>query len=139
MFFLLFLATAVVFLFLLARARNERAARRAAASTTDLKADDWGLKRWLADGRFEQVAWDELQEVRALTLPKGPWDTRLRLVFDGGGERGCIIPIDVAEQYGLLGELWRLPGFDHRRLAEVLDEERTGQEVLWSRTSATST
>jgi hypothetical protein len=139
MFFLLFLATLVLFLFLLARARHERAARRAAAATTDLKADDWGVKRWLADGRFEQVAWDELQEVRALTLPKGPWDTRLRLVFDGGGERGCIIPIDVAEQYGLLGELWRLSGFDHRRLAEVLDEERTGQEVLWSRTSATST
>ena len=68
------------------------------------------LKRWIADGRYEEVAWDELEEVRALTLPRGPWDTRLRLVFDGGGERGCIVPIDVAEQYGLLGELWRFSG-----------------------------
>ena len=131
---LLFLfVTTVLFLFLLARARHERAARRAAAATTDLKADDWGVKRWMADGRYEEVSWDELQEVRALTLPKGPWDTRLRLVFDGGGERGCIVPIEVAEQYGLLGELWRLKGFDHRRLTELLDEERAGQVVLWNR------
>src|SRR4051812_40085362 len=137
--FLLLVGTTVVFLLLLARARHERAAHRAAAATTKLTADDWGMKRWMADGRYEEVAWDEIQEVRALTLPKGPWDTRLRLVFDGGGERGCIVPIDVAEQYGLLAELWRLSGFDHRRLTDLLEEERTGQEVLWMRTSATST
>jgi len=136
---LLLIGATVVFLVLLARARHERAARREAAATTALTADSWGLKRWMADGRYEEVAWDELQEVRALTLPKGPWDTRLRLVFDGGGERGCIVPVEVAEQYGLLGELWRLPGFDHRRLAEALDEERTGQEVLWQRAPQTST
>ena len=136
---LLLLIATVVFLVLLARARHERAARRAAAATTDLNVDDWGVKRWMADGRYEEVSWEELQEVRALTLPKGPWDTRLRLVFDGGGERGCIVPIEVAEQYGLLGELWRLPGFDHRQLTEILDEERTGQQVLWSRMPQTST
>lgn len=137
--FLILFGVTAVFVFLLARARHERGARRAAAATTNLTADDWGIKRWLADGRYEEVAWDELQEVRALTLPKGPWDTRLRLVLDGGGERGCIVPIDVAEEYGLLGELWRLPGFDHRHLAEVLEQERTGQEVLWKRTAQTST
>ena len=127
--------TTVVFVLLLARARHERGARRAAAATTNLTVDEWGVKRWLADGRYEEVSWDELQEVRALTLPKGPWDTRLRLVFDGGGERGCIVPIDVAEEHGVLTSLSRLRGFDHRRLAEVLDTERTGQEVLWARTS----
>ena len=137
--FLFLTVTTVLFFLLLARARHERAARRQAAATTNLTVDDWGLKRWMVDGRYEEVAWDELQEVRALTLPKGPWDSRLRLVFDGGGERGCIVPIEVAEQYGLLGELWRLPGFDHRRLAEALDEERTGQEVLWQRAPQTST
>ena len=130
-----FAAGISVFVVLLVRARRERAARRAAAATTNCQADDWGLRRWLADGRYEEVAWDEVQEVRAITLPKGPWDTRVRLVFDGGGERGCIIPIDVAESYGVLAELARLPGFDHRRLAEVLEEERTGQETLWGRTS----
>lgn len=126
---------AALFVFLLARARHERAARRAAAATVQLQVDDWGLKRWLADGRYEEVAWDELQEVRVLVLPRGPWDTRVRLVFDGGGERGCIVPIDVAEQYSVLPALSRLPALDHRRLAELLEDERTGQQVLWRRTT----
>ena len=120
---------------LLARARSERAARRAAAATVRLEADDWGLRRWLADGRYEEVGWEEMQEVRVLTLPKGPWDSRIRLVFDGGGERGVIVPFDVAEDNDVLPSLSHLPGFDHRRLAEILDEERTGQEILWSRTT----
>ena len=128
-------AGVALFVFMLARARRERANRRAASATTNLEADDWGLRRWLADGRYEEVGWDELQEVRAITLPKGPWDSRVRLVFDGGGERGCIVAIDLAERYGVLGELWRLPGFDHRRLAGVLEIERTGQETLWRRTT----
>jgi hypothetical protein len=132
---LLFNVAISVFVVLVVRARRERAARRAAAATVGCQADEWGLRRWLADGRYEEVAWDELQEVRAVTLPKGPWDTRVRLVFDGGGERGCIVPIEVAEDYGVLAALGRLAGFDHRRLAEVLEEERTGQEVLWARTS----
>src|SRR5438067_11027000 len=120
---------------LLVRARHERAARRAAATTTKLEADEWGVRRWLADGRYEEVSWDELQEVRALTLPKGPWGSRVRLVYDGGGERGCIVPIDVAEDFGALAALTQLSGFDHRRLVEVLEEERTGQVVLWARTT----
>ena len=124
---------------LVAVARHQRAERRAAAATVSFAVDDWGVRRSLADGRYEEVSWAELLEVRATTLPRGPWDDRLRFVLDGGGERGCIVPVEVAEQYGLLGELWRLPGFDHRRLAEALDEERTGQEVLWQRAPQTST
>ncbi|HEV3225542.1 MAG TPA: hypothetical protein VGZ52_01860 [Acidimicrobiales bacterium] len=132
---LVVLVLLAVFAFALARSRRERESRRAAATTANLQADDWGLRRWLADGRYEEVAWDEMREVRAITLPRGPWDSRVRLVFDGGGERGCIVPIDAAEQFGVLTSLSRLPGFDHRALADVLQNERTGQEVLWSKTS----
>ena len=133
--FLVLLVTTVVFLALLARARHERAARRVAAATMDLIIDDWGVKRWLADGRYEEVGWDELQEVRAITLPKGPWPNRLRFVLDGGGERGCIIDVDNAEESGLLERLAGLPGFDHRKMADVIDNIRTGTEQLWSRTT----
>lgn len=124
-----------VFVLVMTRARHERQLRRAAAATTRLEADEWGVRRWMADGRYEEVAWDELQEVRVITLPKGPWGSRVRLVYDGGGERGCIVPMDVAEHFGVLAALTQPPGFDHRRLAEVLEEERTGQEVLWRRTT----
>jgi hypothetical protein len=115
--------------------RHARDARLAAAATVRLEVDDWGVKRWLADGRYEEVAWAELHEVRIITLPKGPWDDRVRLVLDGGGERGCIVPLEVAENSELLASLGGLSGFDHRRLAEVLEAARTGTQILWARTS----
>src|SRR3954454_14276672 len=113
-----FLLVLLLFAVLVARGRRERADRREAAATVKLEVDGWGVKRWLADGRYEEVSWDELQEVRAVTLPKGPWDSRLRFVLDGGGERGCIVPIDAAEDSGLIASLGALKGFDHRALAE---------------------
>ncbi len=120
---------------LVTRGRREREHRRARAATVRLEVDGWGVKRWLADGRYEEVGWDELQEVRAVTLPRGPWDSRVRFILDGGGERGCIVDAERAESSGLLARLAGLPGFDHRKMAEVLDEEKTGNEQLWVRTT----
>ena len=114
---------------------RERDARRARAATVRIEVDGWGVKRWLADGRYEEVGWDELKEVRAITLPKGPWASRLRFVLDGGGERGCIIDVDSAEESGLLARLASLPGFDHRRMAEIIDDTKIGNEQLWARTT----
>jgi len=126
----LFLAAVAL---LIALGRAERARRRAAAATVSLVVDSWGVKRTLADGRYEEVSWAELQEVRAITLPRGPWDDRVRLVLDGGGERGCIVPSDVAGEHGLVEALGALAGFDHRALAEALESTRTGSRVLWQR------
>ena len=100
-----------------------------------IEVDAWGVKRWLADGRYEEVRWDELKEVRVITLPKGPWPNRVRFVLDGGGERGCIIDVDNAESSGLISRLAALPGFDHRTLAAIIDEPRTGTEILCARTT----
>jgi hypothetical protein len=129
------LVSVVLFAFALAHMRRTREARRAAASTVKLEVDGWGVKRWLADGRYEEVSWGELREVRLITLPKGPWDDRVRLVLDGGGERGCIIPLELAEDSDLLASLGALSGFDHRGLADALENTRTGNQVLWVRTS----
>jgi hypothetical protein len=118
---------------LLAVARHQRAERRAAAATVSFAVDDWGVRRRLADGRYEEVSWDELQEVRATTLPRGPWEERLRFILDGGGERGCIVAYEVADNGGLVPAMAALPGFDHRLLAEVLDKPRTGTVILWQR------
>lgn len=124
-----------VFVALMVVSRQSAARRREAARTVDLSVDNWGVKRWLADGRYEEVAWSELDEVRGVTLPKGPWDNRLRFVLDGGGERGCIVAGDLAEESGLITRLAALPGFDHRGLAEFLDGDRPGTRVLWPATS----
>ena len=131
----LFVAAIALFAFAIARMRGSRDARMAAAATVRLEVDGWGVKRWLADGRYEEVSWDELNEVRITTLPKGPWKDRVRLVLDGGGERGCIVPFDAAENSDLLASLGGLSGFDHRRMAEVLETVRTGTQVLWARTT----
>jgi hypothetical protein len=121
---------------LVAVARRQRAERRAASATISFIVDNWGVRRSLADGRYEEVSWNELLEVRTTTLPRGPWDERVRFILDGGGERGCIVAYDVADNGGLVPALAALPGFDHRRLAEVLDKPRTGTVVLWQRQPA---
>jgi len=126
------------FAFLVAKGRRERDRRRAAAATVSLVVDDWGVRRTLADGRHEEVGWREVQEVRLTTLPKGPWDDRVRVILDGGGERGCIVPYDLAVDAGLVERAAALPGFDHRLLAELLERLRPGTEVLWTRAPASS-
>ena len=129
------LALVVFFALAIANMRRTREVRRAAAETVKLEVDGWGVKRWLADGRYEEVSWAELIEVRMVTLPKGPWDDRVRLVLDGGGERGCIVPFEVAEESDLLASFGKLKGFDHRMLADALEQSRTGTQVLWARTT----
>jgi hypothetical protein len=131
----IFIGSVVLFAFAIARMRQTRDARHAAAATVKLEVDRWGVKRWLADGRYEEVSWDELREVRVVTLPKGPWDDRMRFVLDGGAERGCIVPFEVAEDSDLLATLGALSGFDHRGLAEALESTRAGSQVLWARTT----
>ena len=113
--------------------RRDRARRQAAAATVRLAVDDRGVERDLADGRHEEVAWAEIGEVRYVVLPKGPWDSRGRIILEGDEERGCIVPLDVAEEHGLLAALGRLPGFDVARLAALLERERTGTSVVWTR------
>lgn len=130
-----FFFSVALFAYAIARMRRARETRQAAAATVKLEVDRWGVKRWLADGRYEEVSWDELREVRVITLPKGPWDDRLRFVLDGGGERGCIVPFEVAEDSDLLASLGALSGFDHRGLAEALENTRTRNQVLWARSS----
>ena len=117
--------------------RRDRERRRAAATTVRLAVDDVGIERDLADGRHEEVAWSEVDEVRYVLLPRGPWDVRGRLIVAGPGERGCIVPIDVAEEHGLVAALGRLPGFDIAQLADVLERERAGTTILWTRPART--
>ena len=127
------LAAVVFVAFAIAAGRRDRAKRQAAAATVRLTIDDRGVERELADGRHEDVAWADIGEVRYVVLPKGPWESRGRLILEGDDEHGCIVPLDVAEEHGLLAALGRLPGFDARRLADLLERERVGTTVVWTR------
>lgn len=114
--------------------RRQRDARAAKAATVRFQVDDIGIERDLADGRHEEVAWAEARQVDVVTLPKGPWAERARIVVHGSEvERGCIVPLSVAEAGGLLGALGRLPGFDHAALQAALAAARPGTVVVWER------
>jgi hypothetical protein len=122
---------------LLRAGREDRKRRRAAAVTVAFEVDARGVRRELADGRREEVHWDEVGEVRVVRLPRGPWGERVRIVLDGGGERGCIVPWDVAEEGGLANGLYQLRGFDLQRLFAAVEGGRPGNEVLWRRQQST--
>jgi hypothetical protein len=123
------------YVLLVVQARRARARRQAAAATVAFSVDDWGVRRTLADGRHEEVGWDELQKVEVVTLPKGPWGDPVRFVLYGAEElRGCIVPRPVAETEGLVPALTRLPGVTARELADVLETTPApGTRVLWER------
>ena len=133
--FLLLLVAAGALALAIAAGRRDRDRRRAAAATVRMTIDDEGVARELADGRREAVSWNELVEVRYVVLPRGPWDVRGRLILAGPGERGCIVPIDVAEERGLVAALGRLPGFDFAAFAILVDEDRPGTTIVWARST----
>ena len=122
---------------LLRAGREDRKRRRAAAATVAFEVDARGVRRELADGRREEVRWEEVGEVRVITLPRGPWGERVRIVLDGGGERGCIVPWDIAEEGGLANGLYHLRGFDLQRLFTAVEGGKPGNEVLWRRQQST--
>ena len=130
---LLLLAAALVATAVASR-RNERQRREAAATTVDLAADDDGVRRWLADGREEAVRWAELTEVAVLTTDVGVHkEDGVVLVLYGEGERGCLVPSQLAVQHGVIGRLHELPGFDGRRLVEAMERPPMARTTCWRR------
>lgn len=107
--------------------------RRAKAATVALDVDEWGVRRTLADGRSEEVGWDELVEVEVAVVPRGTPFERRRYVLSGQGQRGCVVPEDLAREQGVVERLARLPGFDHRRLEAALATTRAGLHSVWVR------
>jgi hypothetical protein len=125
---------AMAFALFVVASRRHREERAAKAATVRFVVDGTGIERDLADGRHEEVTWPEVRQVDVLTLPRGPWGERTRIVVHGEAEtRGCIVPLEVAEAGGLLGALGRLPAFDHGALQRALAEGRTGTVVVWSK------
>ncbi|RZS34068.1 hypothetical protein EV193_110218 [Herbihabitans rhizosphaerae] len=95
--------------------------------------DDVGVKRTLADGNEESVAWDELAEVAIRTTPDGPWDEDVffLLIRTGGG--GCAVPAGHPAADKLMSRLQTLPGFDNDAFVEAMTTTADGLFVCWQR------
>jgi hypothetical protein len=122
---LILLVTAVVAVAVAVR-RN----RRAGSTTVAVGADDTGVHRTLADGRREEVTWDEIVQVDVFTTRVGPHKASGGAVVLFGTEtRGCIVPLDRLGDSGLLEHVHHLPGFDPRALVAAASGEADGTSV----------
>jgi hypothetical protein len=131
---LLGLASALIALGVAVR-RNDRKQREVAATTVEVEVDDEGVARCLADGRREEVRWDELVEVEVFTTEIGVHrDDGVVLVLAGEGERGCLVPSRLAVQHGVIERLHALPGFDGRRLVAAMERPPPSRTTCWERT-----
>src|SRR5829696_1985268 len=116
---LVVIITPVMFLLVFLRKRTKVAQVRSA--TVAIEADDDGVRRTLADGRTEAVAWDEVQEVEVFRTRVGPHKPAGGgVVLYGTAERGCIIPFDKLEESSLLVHIHHLPGFDVASLIRLV-------------------
>jgi hypothetical protein len=115
--------------------RNHRTQRLVNAATVEVQVDDEGVVRCLADGRREEVRWDELLEVEVFTTEIGVHkEDGVVLVLAGEGERGCLVPSRLAVQHGVIDRLHALPGFDGRRLVAAMERPPPSRTTCWERT-----
>lgn len=129
---LLALAAGLMALGLAAR-RNERRRREAAAATVAVQVDGLAVSRTLADGRHEEVRWDELVEVEVMTTDIGVHrEDGVVFVLSGPGERGCLVPSRLAVEHGVIERLHGLPGFSSRRLVEAMERPPPSRTTCWS-------
>jgi len=118
----------------IAVSRNQRQIATLRAGTVELRIDEFGARRVLADGREEGVDWTDLTGVEVLTAKMGPYASAGGVVMlCGDDEHGCLVPIDRIEDSGLAEALVRLPGFDMRRMLAALDEKPPKRTVCWQR------
>ena len=119
---------------LIAVSRNQRRLRASRSATVELVADEFGVRRVLADGREEGVDWVDVTEVEVVTAASGPHASSGGVVIIAGDEtHGCLVPIDQLEPSGVAEALSRLHGFDVGAFAEALVAKPPTRVTCWSR------
>lgn len=128
------LAAVTIAAVLFAIARNQRRRHSLDAATVDLQADDMGVTRVLGDGRREHVEWVALTEVEILTVDSGPHEVHgAVLVLTGSRDEGCLVPVPMAVDEGIVERLHRLPGFDGSLLVKALEAPPPARTTCWTR------
>ena len=114
--------------------RNQAKLRAVRSATVDLRIDDEGIRRELADGRVEAVSWDEVREVEVLVTDRGPHGANGGCVIIGDGEeRGALVPLDRVAELGIVEHLCRLPGFDLNVFVDATNVDPDARTEVWVR------
>jgi hypothetical protein len=95
--------------------------------------DERGVRRVLADGKVEQVLWDDLVEVGILTTSDGPFAEDVFFVLLGRDGQGCVIPHSVPEASALMERVGRLLGFDYEPAVRAISSAENAKFVCWRR------
>jgi hypothetical protein len=117
----------------IAISRNQGRRDLLRAETVDLRLDEFGARRELADGRCEEVDWTEVTEVEVVTARSGVHAASGGVVVLGGNEtRGCLVPIDRIDACGQVDHLQRLPAFPLDAFVEALGARAPSRVTVWT-------
>lgn len=98
-------------------------------SGNQLQINDEGVLRRLPRGASEQVRWSDLREV-SIVVTQGAGE-EFFFVLAGGGKSGVLVSQALAARHDLISHLAKLPGFDHRVIAEAMAAPVNQRFVLW--------
>ena len=118
----------------LAARRRGRADRTDRARTVALEVTELGVERTLGDGRVERVSWAGLESVEVVCTPVKTADGAVAFMLLGESvDAGCLVPLGVGLESGVLVELSRLPGFRLERLTAAQSHKAPHREMVWQR------
>ena len=94
--------------------------------------DDTGVKRFMSDGRVEEIMWDDLNEVCIVTTDQGPALDDVFYVLTGNG-KGCAVPSEAVGVKELLPRLQSLPNFNNQVAIQAMSSTTNAKFVCWQR------
>jgi hypothetical protein len=100
-------------------------------SGDQLQITDEGILRRISRGQNEYVRWDDLREVSVVVRHEAGVPADYFYVLAGSGRSGVLVNQSLAAQHDLLSHLAKLPGFDHRGVAEAMGAMSSQRFVLW--------
>jgi hypothetical protein len=96
-----------------------------------LQINDDGVLRRLPRGASEQVRWADLREVAIVMTQGERYAEEYYFVLAGSGKSGVLVSQGLAAKHDLISHLTKLPGFDHRLIAEAMATPVNQRFVLW--------
>jgi hypothetical protein len=97
----------------------------------ELQISDEGVLRRLARGDSEYVRWSELREVSIVVTQGVNLGEEYFFVLAGTGSSGVLVGQRLAARHDLLSHLNKLPGFDHRGIAQAMASPVNQRFALW--------
>jgi len=97
----------------------------------ELQITDEGVLRRLSRGDSEYVRWSELREVSIVVTQGVNLPEEFFFVLAGPGTSGVLVGQRLATRHDLLSHLNKLPGFDHRGIAQAMASPVNQRFTLW--------